>query len=279
MFGSARFLMRLSVVTAVAAVIRIVEAVVVRGDQPTTRLSDEFGYVRSAELLADGYGFINPYFWTLDRSEVQSAVHPPLFSIVLAVPSALGLDSTLGFRIFNGFIGVAVVFAVGLLARELAGERVGILAAVLAALYPHLWINDTAIMPEALFCLFIVLGLLAAYRFRKHATWPLAAATAAAFSCAAMTRSEGVLFVAFVALPLALFAPGADGTRRLKLAGIVCIVAGVIIGPWVVRNLITFDDPTTMASGTGHVIAYANCDASYSGDFLGYWHDSCALKN
>jgi len=279
MFGSARFTARLAIVSAFAAGIRIVEAVVVRGDQPTTKVSDEFGYLKSAELLAHGHGFINPYWWELDHSKVDSAIHPPFFSIVLAIPSRLGLESVLGYRIFNGFIGVALVFAIGLLARELAGETAGLVAAVIAALYPHLWISDTAIMPEALFCLLVVLGLLAAYRFRKHPTWLLAAATATAFSLAAMTRSEGVLLVAFVALPLALFAPGVDRTTRLKFAGVVCIVAGLIIGPWVVRNLIVFDKTTTMASGTGHVLAYGNCDATYSGKFLGYWNDTCALKN
>src|SRR5262245_28981378 len=143
MFGSARFTARLAIVSAVAAGIRIAEAVVVRGDQPANKLSDEFGYVESARLLATGHGFINPFYWERQHIAVTSAIHPPLFSIVLAVPTKLGLESTVGFRIFNGFIGVAVVFAIGLLAKELAGDGAGILAAVLAAFYPHLWINDT----------------------------------------------------------------------------------------------------------------------------------------
>ena len=33
-----------------------------------------------------------------------------------------------------------------------------------------------------------------------------------------------------------------------------------------------------MASGTGHVLAYGNCDATYSGEYLGYWNTACALK-
>ena len=197
---------------------------------------------------------------------------------MLAIPSALGLESTFGFRLFNVCIGVALVFAIGLLARQLAGDAAGILAATLAALYPHLWISDSAIMPESLFCLLVVLGLLAAYRFHAHPTWLLAGTTAAAFSLAAMTRSEGVLYVAFLALPLALFARGVDRATRLRCVAAVCIVAAVIIGPWIVRNLVVFDKPTTMASGTGHVLAYGNCDATYSGEYLGYWNTACALK-
>jgi 4-amino-4-deoxy-L-arabinose transferase-like glycosyltransferase len=257
--------------------VRVLVAIVMRGDQPTG-LSDEFGYLVSGQLLADGHGFINPFAYALDQIEYQSAIHPPLYSMVLSVPSFLGLESTLGFRIFNGLIGAALVFAVGLLGRELGGDRAGLIAAVLAALYPHLWISDTAIMPEALFCLLVVIGMLAAYRYWRNPSWQLAAATSAAFALAALTRSEGVLLVPLIALPLALRSRGLDWNHRLRAAGVVALVAGLLIGPWVVRNLIEFDEPTTMASGTGHVIAYGNCDATYSGDFLGYWHDSCALK-
>ena len=277
MFGSARFLTRLTIVSAVAAAIRIVAAFAMRRHQALL-LTDEYGYVHSAKLLAGGHGFINPYLWAADHTTEPSAIHPPFFSIVLAIPSALGLESTFGFRLFNVCIGVALVFAIGLLARQLAGDAAGILAAALAALYPHLWISDSAIMPESLFCLLVVLGLLAAYRFHAHPTWLLAGTTAAAFSLAAMTRSEGVLYVAFLALPLALFARGVDRATRVRCVAAVCIVAAVIIGPWIVRNLIVFDKPTTMASGTGHVLAYGNCDATYSGEYLGYWNTACALK-
>jgi hypothetical protein len=65
---------------------------------------------------------------------------------------------------------------------------------------------------------------------------------------------------------------------RLRFAGVVCVVAAIVIGPWIVRNMLTFDEPTTMATGSGHVLAYGNCDATYHGEFLGYWNDSCALK-
>lgn len=278
MTASRRFYARLGLVAAGAAAIRVLAAVVMRGDQ-ATGATDEFGYLRSAQLLANGDGFINPFAFELTGDRYASAIHPPLFSMVLSVPSWLGLDSTLGFRILNGLIGAVLVVAIGLLARELAGDRAGLIAAVAAAVYPHLWISETAIMPEALFCLLVVVGLLAAYRFRRAPTWQRAVLTAAVFALAAMTRSEGVLFLPLLVLPLVLSARGVERRRRLQLAGIVCLVGAVVIGPWVIRNLIVFDEPTTMASGTGHVIAYGNCDATYSGRFLGYWNETCSLRD
>jgi hypothetical protein len=47
----------------------------------------------------------------------------------------------------------------------------------------------------------------------------------------------------------------------------------------VVRNLTTFDEPTVLGTGFGWVLAYGNCDTTYSGPLLGYWSDQCALKD
>src|SRR5262245_23607056 len=218
MSGSARFVPRLALVSAAAAVIRIVAAFAMRRHQGTG-ITDEFGYLGSAHLLGDGRGFINPFSYSLQHVEVASAIHPPGYALVLSVPAFLGLNSVFGYRLFNALIGVVLVFVIGLLGRELAGDRAGLLAAGLAAVYPALWISDTAVMPESLFCVFVVLGLLAAYKFRTRPRWTLIAATAVAFSCAAMTRSEGVLLLPVIAIPLALFTPGADVATRLRYAG------------------------------------------------------------
>ena len=45
----------------------------------------------------------------------------------------------------------------------------------------------------------------------------------------------------------------------------MAVVALVIIGPWVVRNLTTFEKPSLLGTGFGWVLAYGNCDATFSG--------------
>ncbi len=67
--------------------------------------------------------------------------------------------------------------------------------------------------------------------------------------------------------------------QRLKLFGVVAAVALVIVGPWVVRNLTTFEKPSLLGNGFGWVLLYGSCDAAFSGPHLGYWDDSCSLKN
>ncbi|HYU66974.1 MAG TPA: glycosyltransferase family 39 protein [Jatrophihabitantaceae bacterium] len=279
MTGARSFLARLSLVAGVGLILRV--AVVLtpwRRDQ-APGITDEGFYHLQAKALAAGHWFASPFVWVAQHRTEQSAGHPPLYSIVLAGPAALGLDGPLANRVVTLLIGTALVVAIGFLGREIAGDRVGLAAAAIAALYPHLWISDTAISPESLYCLMLVLGLIAGFRLWREPTFRHALALGAALSLAALTRSEGLLLFPLVALPFVLVARGADWSRRVRLAGAVAGIVLVLAGPWVLRNLLTFEKPTFMATGGGQVVAYGNCDRTYSGEFLGYWHDQCALKH
>jgi hypothetical protein len=98
-------------------------------------------------------------------------------------------------------------------------------------------------------------------------------------SLAALARSEGLILLVLLAVPTALWAPGWDWRQRLRALGVMAIVSVVVMGPWVVRNLTTFEEPTVFGSSFGIILAYGNCDATYHGPHLGYWDDACSLKN
>ena len=51
---------------------------------------------------------------------------------------------------------------IGLVGLRLAGPRVGLVAAAIAAVYPNLWINDSLVMSETLALLLVSLALLVA---------------------------------------------------------------------------------------------------------------------
>ena len=272
------FRARLSVVAGIALVVRI--AVVLTDWRRTQEpgVTDEGGYQIGAKLLAQGHGLINPFIWMFEHRSEPTAGHPPLYTMVLSVPSVLGFDSPLSLRIFNLLIGVVLVVAVGLLARALAGDRAALLAALLASLYPTLWISDTAIMPETLYSLLVLLAIGVGYRLWRTPSFGLALSLGALLSLAALTRSEGLMLFAFVGLPFVAFAQGVDRARKVRMFAAVLAVGAVLIGAWVGRNLATFDKPTFMASGSGHLLANSNCDSTYHGENLGYWSTECGLK-
>ena len=279
------FLTRLGLITAGAAVWRIwYVADVVNPRTPHLGLSDEAFYHQQAQLVADGHGFLNPfgYFAPLGSPAhriFETAVHPPAYTVFLAVPARLGIDSVLSQRVLTALLGAGTVFLLGILGRQLVGDRVGLIAAALAAVSPALWVNDSVLGLETLYSFLLVLALLFLYRFwRAPSAW-LAAGMAAALAVAALTRSEGALLFVLLAVPTVLLVPAVTRMDRVRFLGVMALVALVIMGPWVVRNLTTFDEPTVLGTGFGWVLAYGNCDATYSGERLGYWSDTCALRD
>ena len=140
-----RFLIRLSVITLIAAVGRVVYSVAVA--EPRVRgvkLSDQVFYHLQARAVADGWGFINPFAFYATGSPhrvVDTALHPPLYTSLLAIPARFGIDSMLSQRVMTSLLGAATVFLLGMLGRAIGGNRVGLLAAGLAAVAPALWVN------------------------------------------------------------------------------------------------------------------------------------------
>jgi uncharacterized membrane protein len=57
-------------------------------------------------------------------------------------------DSILAQRMTMAVIGAAAVFVIGLVGRQIAGNRAGLLAAAAAALYPNLWSTTGSSCPS-----------------------------------------------------------------------------------------------------------------------------------
>jgi 4-amino-4-deoxy-L-arabinose transferase-like glycosyltransferase len=268
-----RFAIALGVVVAGALVVRLVYVLVHLRHEPLG--GDSLYYSLQGHDLAHGRWFIEPYRFRLDHVTEPSAYHPPLFSLYLGGVSRLGADSVMAHRIAACLVGAAAVGAIGFLGRRLAGDRVGLLAAGIAALYPYLWINDAVVLSESLLALITALMLLAAYAFwRTPSAWR-AAALGAGIALLALTRAEGVLLFALLALPVAFAVPGLDWRRRLERIGVMALAALVLILPWVAFNLARFEAPAYLSTGSGVTLVDSSCDAVYSGPFIGWWSFLC----
>src|SRR3954465_11876101 len=85
---------------------------------------------------------------------------PPLYPLYLSLFSLVGLKSWAAHRVASCLLGAATVGAVGILGRRVGGERVGLVAAGIAAVYPLLWVNDATVLSESLYGLLIALALI-----------------------------------------------------------------------------------------------------------------------
>lgn len=235
---------------------------------------DPFYYHSQANMLADGVGFGEPIQWITEGRFVASAIHPPLFTLWLTPTSLLGARSFLSHKVMAGLAGVAVVVVAGLLARRLAGERAGLLAAALVALSPGLWIVDGTLWPEGLYTALVGLALLSAYRWRDGPSLGRAAAVGAAVGAAILTRGEAVFLLPFLCLPLALTCRR-EARPWLAHASVMAAVALAVVAPWTLRNLAAFDKPVPVSTNSEEVLYYANCPDVYRGPLIGWWSFNC----
>ena len=273
---------------------------------------DQQFYLRQSQYLADGLGFV--YRRSQTGEIFQTAQHPPLHSILLGLATFLGGDRMQGdshvyHRLVCAVLGAACVAVVGVVAHRLAGHVAGIVAAVLAAVYPNLWINDAMFVSESTYALMIALVLLAAYEFRDSPTLRRAVVLGAITAFATLARAEAqILFVIMIpplvywarrptgdgdALPEDATTPprGASAAGRWKLLLAAWAAGGLVLAPWVLRNLTTFEHPALVSSGAGFVVEIANCDQTYglapptdsagatidpdASKYLGYWAIDC----
>jgi 4-amino-4-deoxy-L-arabinose transferase-like glycosyltransferase len=258
------FATRLAAIAGVGLAIRLVYALAVMGGREPRGDGREFHLL--ANVLATTGSYVQPFLYLGVHRSVPTTEKPPLYPLVLALPSSLGLDSYAAHRVVSCLLGAAAVVLIGLLGRRVGGPRVGLIAAGLTATYPALWMLDASLRSESLYLPLIALVLLLAYRV---VDWRRAALLGAAVGFAALTRSEALLLVPLLVLVL----------PRPRLKPAAALVAGcfLVVTPWLARNWITFDRPTGISTNEGGLFAGANCRSAYYTPLIGTW--ACFPRN
>lgn len=237
-------------------------------------MADGLWYHTTANLIAEGKGLIDPLPYVFLGQIRESAGHPPLFPLLLSVVSWFGGTSVAAHQYTEIAFDVLAVGAVGLLGREVGGDRVGVIAAFAAAVFPRFWASEGDILSESLFGLLIAVLLLLAYRALRHSSLPLAVALGVVTALAALTRAEAVLFAVLLVLPVLLKAHTTTTTRpRLVVAGALGLL--VVLGSWTLWNTTRFERPVVLSTGLGTVLAGSNCDTTYHGPSIGEWDATC----
>jgi 4-amino-4-deoxy-L-arabinose transferase-like glycosyltransferase len=249
-------------------------------------VNDQFWYSTTADEVSHGHFFSNG-----PRSDTPTAAHPPLTVLVLAGTSfafehlPLSMLSEKPRTTFDvrfeihvreqrytmALIGTLVVLLIGLLGRRIGGDGVGLVAALIAAIYPNMWVNDGLLFAEPVARLCVLAALLVALRCRTRASTLAVFGLGVLCGLAALTRSELLLLLPLLAIPLA-WRLRSTGIRPVLV--VLCAAAAgtaVIVGPWVVFNATRFKDPVFIATNDGLTLSGSNCNPSYYGSTIGLW--------
>jgi 4-amino-4-deoxy-L-arabinose transferase-like glycosyltransferase len=261
----ASFRGRLAIVAVSALAIRTA-ATLYHRDYPV--IGDALTFHLEGGHLAHGEGFRRIF------EDVPTAEHPPLFICLLALFDLLGANGFLAQKLLLGLVGTATVVLVGLLGRRVGGERAGLIAAAVAAVYPLLWLADGSLMSESLYGVLVVAVLLAAYGYRDARSARRAAALGALIGLAALTRGEALLLVPLLAIFLLARGP-LPARARVEHVGALVAAFAVVLAPWTIRNLTTFDKPVLISTNSEGVWVGANCRQTYYGPIIGLWDFPC----
>jgi 4-amino-4-deoxy-L-arabinose transferase-like glycosyltransferase len=267
-----RFRLVLGAITLLGLAVRVVYALV--ADVPQG-FGDDVWFHMVANGLVDGRGFSDPFnsltggvvAFGQQGDVLPTAFHPPLFPALLAIPSAVGLDSYEAHQMVGCLFGAAAVPLIGLVARHLAGDFAALAAAAIAAVFVPLVANDALLLSESLYGALIALALLAALRLRERPSARRAAELGVVIGLAALTRAEALLLLPFLAVPIVWRAPAGRG----RAIAVTFAAALVVCLPWCVRNSLQFDQPMGITTGDGSVIAGANLHSTYYGPNIGGW--------
>jgi len=237
---------------------------------------DQLYYNAQANWIAQGHGF------TDFHDHQQTAEHPPLTALVLVPTSWVaeqidpGGTHLLAQRLTMAVFGAGVVLLIGLVGRSVGGNRVGWIAAAVAAVYANLFVNDGLVMSETLATLAVALAILLAYRFGRKPTWGNAAWLGAACGLAMLARAELGLLLPVMVLPVAAFLRDFTVAKRLLLVLMACFAAFLVTSPWLVANLTRFDQPVLFSTNDGLTLCGANMERTYYGSGTGLWALDCA---
>jgi 4-amino-4-deoxy-L-arabinose transferase-like glycosyltransferase len=251
-----------------AAAIRITYWVT-KWDQ-TLLFNDSVYYSGQARQLFEGTWFREVFF---DR---PGAEHGPLTSLLMS-PLSFGTDYHRWQRLVTVATGVLLVWVLGRFVTELAGRRAGLIAALVAAVYPNFWMNDGLVMSESVSMLLVTLALWAAWRAAQAPDRRAAVRTALllglALGFAMLARSELLLFVPLLLGWLLVVRRRAQ--RSWKPAVLALVVSGAVVLPWMSFNLVRFERPVFLTTNDGTTLLGANCDDMYHGGNSGGWTVLC----
>jgi 4-amino-4-deoxy-L-arabinose transferase-like glycosyltransferase len=212
-------------------------------------VDDPADYHRLALNVARGHGFGDT---VLSAGGGATAFRAPLYPFLLgAFYDVFGVSVTAA-RLVQAVIGTGTVALIGLLAFRLFGQRIGIIAAAMAAVYPPLILSGGSLLTESIATPLMLGAILLALEHRRRGGLRWAVASGVATGLAVLTRENSFLLL----VPLALLVW--DGRRRWSARALVApvtvlIAAGVVVAPWTIRNAVTMDALIPVTDSAGYV--------------------------
>ncbi len=203
---------------------------------PANPNNDDVKYIQTAKLL------LNEGTLAYNTGMEPSAFIMPGFPLILAGFLALfGQDGggVIAFRLFQCVLQAGSLYFVFIIARYMFNSRIALIACMVSALYPPDYFSSGVILSESLFrivILMLVPALISAVQARRWQGYMLIGMLTAA---AAYFKPHASLFPAV--LLILWWKEKYSWKEMLKFTCMIGLTYMVLLSPWWIRNLITFD--------------------------------------
>lgn len=195
----------------------------------------------------------------------------PLWPGIIALVYWLTGPTNLNARLFLSLLGSGTCVLVFYFAQDLFGRRFGLLAGIIAACYPGLFMYDGWLYSESLYTFLFLAFTYFLYRFQRKPTKRWLILSALALSLSTLTRPNGLFAIgALIAFFLIVgwkhILPWRTAIRStLALTLLTCL----IVLPWSIRNYLVSGSIVPVATGAGTILAGAYNNTVFTNPFLG----------
>ena len=234
-----------------------------RGEwQSPTAWTDQRGYQRLGAALATTGQFTRYAATDVFVPEVIRTPGYPIF--VALIYKLFGVGNDMAVAIAQAFVFAAICWMVFHIARRAAGQRAGIAAAAMTALYSPLPYFGSLIVTELWTAFMATAAILMCLRAVQQGRIRDYAIAGALFTATTMVRPAFVLMPFFFAIAVPILVPGQRRAAALKGWAALAIVAAVALMPWFAYNYVNLGQLTlSPAGGIGRGL--------WEGSWQGHW--------
>jgi hypothetical protein len=250
-------------VFALALAARLVNVAFLSAGANEFFMDDSHGYWEQAEtLLTQGW-----FHWLDGEGSTLFDKRPPLYMYFLALVRAAFGPSLAAAAAVQAVLDSVTCVVIGLMGAMLR-PRFGIVAGVLAALWPNLVIHSALIVSDTLFLFLFTPLLYAGARFVMNGDWRWIAAAGLLFGLAVVTR-HAIQFLPVAILVIALAVPvrlergwGAGAAAALAFT----IAAAPLPSALLLRNVVLFETPALTAQTGNHLFNWVAPEVRFAAD-------------
>lgn len=211
-------------------------------------------------------------------SHLPTVDRAPLWPFVIAIIDRLLGPQNMLVRLVLCLVGSGTCTLLYFFARDLFGERIGIFAGIVGAIYPFLYVYDGLLYAESLYIFLLLAFCYTLYRMQRSPRLSVMVTSGVLLGLLSLTRPNGIallgLFVLWTGVMYKIKI--LSGRTALQSVLVVSLLSLLFIAPWTIRNYKVTHTLVTVAVGDGKVLLgaynYETADPVYQhGYYAGIW--------